>query len=359
MVDARVILMIRTFHEMIIQIGNGDTQNAPVYESFFQHGDATPHLVSNRHKFFDEDRTDAHGIAIPWWEQLGKFATFLAQPIEHTLQVGGLSARTIFQLSRACTTITFARDVNLKQMSATKVDRASFVDAYNVRSFYEKAGFKRAKGSKAYDVYVIFDHNLGVRTQQESALAKKRAKGMGKKTPVVVVSEEEEDVDSTTDNADEPEPDLNDDTDDTFAEYERAALNSRRKKEHFRRELRDIPIATAFSEKDVIAVSNKMIREEEEAQGKALKAVEAMEENNLFVSGDDTDVDDENRAPPSIQAKGSFTTHKDDEEATPDQQLQEEAMVEHNTPVVKRKKAPITYSRPSTRLQGNKRQKKQ
>jgi hypothetical protein len=50
----------------------------------------------------------------------------------------------------------------------------------------------------------------------------------------VVVFEEEEDVDSTTNNADEPEPDLNDDTDDTFAKYERAALNSRRKKEHFR-----------------------------------------------------------------------------------------------------------------------------
>jgi len=227
-----------------------------------------------------------------------------------------------------------------------------------VRSFYEKAGFKRAKGNKAYDIYVIFDHNLGIRTQQESALVKKRAKGMSKKTPVMIVSKEEEDVDSTINNVNEPEPDLNDDTDNTFIKYERAALNSRRKKEHFCRELRDIPIATAFSEKDVIAMSNKMIKEEE-AQGKALKAVEVMEENNLFVSGDDTDVDDENRAPPSIQAKGSFTTHKDNEEVTPNQQLQEEAIVKYNTPVMKRKKAPITYSRPSTRLQGNKRQKKQ
>jgi hypothetical protein len=102
-------------------------------------------------------------------------------------------------------------------------------------------------------------------------------------------------------------------------------------------------------------MSNKMIREEEEAQGKALKAVEAMEENNLFVSSDDTDVDDENRAPLSTQAKGSFTTYKDDEEATPDQQFQEEVMVKHNTPVVKCKKAPITYSRLLTRLQANKR----
>ena len=265
----------------------------------------------------------------------------------------------IFQLSHAYITIIFTRDINLKQISAIKVNRVSFINAYNIRSFYEKAGFKRIKENKIYNIYIIFDYNLGIRTQQESALIKKRAKDIGKKTPVVVVSEEEEDIDSTTDNTDEPEPDLNNNTDNTFAEYERAALNSYCKKEHFRRELRDIPIATAFSEKDVIAVSNKMIREEEEAQGKALKAVEAMEENNLFVSGDDTDIDDENRAPSSIQAKGSFTTHKDDEEATPDQQLQEEAMVEHNTPVVKRKKAPITYGRPSTRLQGNKRQKKQ
>ncbi|PMD27094.1 hypothetical protein NA56DRAFT_697253 [Hyaloscypha hepaticicola] len=274
-VNTRVILIIRTFHEVIIQIGNSDTQNTPIYESFFQYGDTTPHLISNRHKFFDEDYTDTH--------------------------IGGLSTRTIFQLSYAYITITFTRDINLKQISAMKVDRTSFINVYNVRSFYEKAGFKRAKGSK------------------ESALAKKRAKGMGKKTPVVVVSEEEEDIDSITNNANEPEPDLNNNTDDTFAEYERAALNSHCKKEHFRRKLRDIPIATAFSEKDIIAISNKIIREEEEAQGKALKAVEAIEENNLFVLGDDTDIDNENRAPPSIQAKGSFITHKDNEKAIPDQ----------------------------------------
>ena len=134
----------------------------------------------------------------------------------------------------------------------------------------------------------------------------------------MVISEEEEDINSITDNTNEPESDLNDNTDNIFAKYERTVLNSYCKKEHFRRELRDIPIATAFSEKDVIAVSNKMIREEEEAQGKALKAVKAMEENNLFVSGDDTDINDENRALSSIQAKGSFTTHKDNEKATPD-----------------------------------------
>jgi hypothetical protein len=57
---------------------------------------------------------------------------------------------------------------------------------------------------------------------------------MGKKTPVMVVFKEEEDVDFITNNVNEPELDLNDDIDDTFAEYERAALNSRRKKEHFR-----------------------------------------------------------------------------------------------------------------------------
>ena len=182
---------------------------------------------------------------------------------------------------------------------------------------------------------------------------------MGKKTPVVVVSEEEENVNSTINNTDEPEPDLNNNTDNTFAEYERAALNSYYKKEHFRRELRDIPITIVFLEKDIITISNKMIREEEEAQGKALKAVETIEENNLFVSGDNTDVNDENRAPSSIQAKGSFTTHKDNEKTTPNQQLQEKAIVEHNIPVVKCKKALITYSCPSTRLQGNKRQKKQ
>jgi hypothetical protein len=102
-----------------------------------------------------------------------------------------------------------------------------------------------------------------------------------------------------------------------------------------------------------------MIRKEEEAQGKALKAVETIEENNLFVSGNNTNIDNENRAPPSIQAKGSFTTHKDNEKTTPNQQLQEKAIVEYNIPVVKCKKAPITYDRPSTRLQGNKRQKKQ
>ena len=115
----------------------------------------------------------------------------------------------------------------------------------------------------------------------------------------MVISKEEEDIDSTTDNADEPEPDLNDDTDNTFVEYERAALNSCHKKEHFRREFRDIPITMAFSEKDIIAVSNKMIREEEEAQGKALKVMETIEENNLFVLDNDTDINNENRAPPS------------------------------------------------------------
>ena len=39
---------------------------------------------------------------------------------------------------------------------------------------------------------------------------------------------------------------------------------------------------------------------EEEAQRKALKAIEAIKENNLFVSSDDIDVDNENKAPPSI-----------------------------------------------------------
>ena len=224
----------------------------------------------------------------------------------------------IFQLSHAYITIIFTRDINLKQISAIKVNRVSFINAYNIRSFYEKAGFKRIKENKVYNIYIIFDHNLGVRTQQESALTKKRTKGIGKKTPIMVISEEEEDINSITDNTNEPESDLNDNTDNIFAKYERTVLNSYCKKEHFRRELRDIPITTAFSEKDVIAISNKIIREEEEAQGKALKAVETIEENNLFVSGNDTDIDDENRAPPSIQAKGSFTTHKDDEEATPD-----------------------------------------
>jgi len=76
-------------------------------------------------------------------------------------------------------------------------------------------------------------------------------------------------------------------------------LNSHYKKEHFCRELRDIPIITVFLKKDVIAMSNKMIKEEEEAQGKALKAVKTIEENNLFVSGNDIDVDDKNRALPS------------------------------------------------------------
>jgi 5'-3' exonuclease len=182
-------------------------------------------------------------------------------------------------------------------MLMTKVNRASFIDAYNVRSFYEKARFKRVKGNKAYDVYVIFDHNLGIRTQQESALVKKNAKGIGKKTLIVIVFKKEEDVDFIINNVNELEPNLNDDTDNTFIKYKRAALNSHRKKEHFCRELRDIPIIIVFLEKDVIVISNKMIKEEEEAQGKALKAVKAMEENNLFVLSDDIDVDNENRVP--------------------------------------------------------------
>ena len=45
-----------------------------------------------------------------------------------------------------------------------KVNKALFINTYNMKSFYEKAGFKRVKGSKAYDIYIIFDHNLGVYT---------------------------------------------------------------------------------------------------------------------------------------------------------------------------------------------------
>ena len=52
-------------------------------------------------------------------------------------------------------------------------------------------------------------------------------------------------------------------------------------------------------------MSNKIIKEEEEAQGKALKAVEALkvvkarkviEKNNLFILSNNTNVNNENRA---------------------------------------------------------------
>ncbi|PMD26730.1 hypothetical protein NA56DRAFT_654519 [Hyaloscypha hepaticicola] len=141
---------------------------------------------------------------------------------------------------------------------------------------------------------------------------------MGKKTPVIVISEKKKDIDSITNNTNKPEPDLNNNIDNTFTEYKRTALNSHYKKKHFYRELRDIPITIVFLEKDIITISNKIIRKEEKAQGKALKIVETMEENNLFISGDDTDINNENRAPSNIQAKGNFTTYKDDKETTPD-----------------------------------------
>ena len=134
----------------------------------------------------------------------------------------------------------------------------------------------------------------------------------------MIVSEEEKDIDSIIDNTDESESNLNNNTDNIFIEYEKVTLNNCYKKEYFCREFRDISITIVFLEKDIIIISNKIIREKEEVQGKTLKTVETIEENNLFVSDNNTNVDNENRVPSSIQVKGSFITYKNDEEVIPD-----------------------------------------
>ena len=66
------------------------------------------------------------------------------------------------------------------------------------------------------------------------------------------------------------------------------ATLSRKKRELYRRESRDIPVVVVFFKEDVILVLNKIIREEEEQVEKALRVVEAIklveQEERLFVS---------------------------------------------------------------------------
>jgi hypothetical protein len=355
-VVANVYLYIRTFFEIPIKISDDLIQNRTSYQTMFQHGECTPHTVSNRHPFNLPDQLNEQGVIIPWWRQMAIFATWLAQPVEQTVGVGGPSQKTIAELGYASTTITFARSVNLKEMSTIRVDKDTFICAHNVRSFFEGAEFKIRKGSKAFDVHIIFDHNLGEKPHQPTG----KAKAKTPKTPVIVVSdeeeeEEEEEEDSDVDTTDPDMPDLGDESDDEVEAYEKHALKVRITKERYRRETRD-------RVSDGIKGENLMVGGQERSQGEqaSIDAQSSFDENiqvengeGLFVSG--SEVDNHDPTPPSTQAKLPVGVYNDDNDDTAtlaelaDQQLHAEAAVEHTTPVTKRKQAPINHL-PKTRF---------